>query len=87
MKLVHVFIGLKIAEVAAVVFIPYLTGVVLGHFGGGTWGEPVWFSKWVVGIIIDSILFCAVWFLYTVVGGMLSDLVKWNWRLARRLSK
>jgi len=87
MKTLHIFIWLKIAEIAAVILIPLLTGFIFGYYCEGTWGEPVWLCMWFVGLILDGLLFLSWWFLKSIVTEGISDLVKWNWKLARKLSK
>ena len=83
MKRVFVFIGLKVAELSAIVFGPYFLGMLLSKW---SWlylamkskGEPYW----VTGFICIVCLFA----IFIVIAAIVTFCDK-NWELAKKISE
>ena len=69
-----IFIFLKIAEVSAVVFVPYWAGWFLHR-------EASMFWRWGLGLADIGLCGCAV-ALSLVVFSFVPDFIKWNWRMS-----
>uniref|UniRef100_A0A6M3J139 Uncharacterized protein n=1 Tax=viral metagenome TaxID=1070528 RepID=A0A6M3J139_9ZZZZ len=82
MRKVLVFIGLKVTEIVAIIFIPYFIGLVAQATPIENWLNLERFSPWVAGITCLSILLC-------VLGGcvILSIIVYGNWNWATKLTQ
>ena len=80
MKKILVFIGLKVTEIAAVIFIPYFVGLVAQATLIGDWLYLLRYSPWVAGITCLSVLF-------VLLGGcaILIIIVLGNWKWATKL--
>ena len=79
MKKVILFLGLKVAEISAIVFIPYYTGVGLVAVGLPKENTPFWLIGFAALMLVS--LFTLL--VYFVFGAMLKS----NWKWAGRILK
>ena len=79
MKKVILFLGLKVAEISAIVFIPYYTGVGLVAVGLPKGDTPFWLIGFAALLIVPFFTLLVYFFL----GGILKS----NWEWAGRILK
>ena len=79
MKKVILFLGLKVAEISAIVFIPYYTGVGLVAVGLPKGDTPFW----LIGFAALLMVSLSAVFVYFYLGAILKS----NWEWAGRILK
>lgn len=79
MKKVILFLGLKVAEISAIVFIPYYTGVGVVAVGLPKDDAPFWLIGFAALLIVSFFTL----FIYFVPGAILKS----NWEWAGRILK
>ena len=84
MNRILIFIGLKIAEISAIVFIPNYLGVYVDN------GNPLLhqgkFDLWGAGFV-TLVVICLAMFIVFTVGYLVFLLIKDNWEWAGDISK
>lgn len=79
MKKIIIFIGLKVVEIAGIVFVPYFIG--LSGFFGNDSVVGTWFNG--IGIMAFGCLIILACFGFYAIA---RDVVKMNWEWAKKLS-
>jgi len=74
-KRIIIFTGLKIVEIAGIVFIPYYTGRLAVYLGLPQDGTPLW----IVGLVMLIVS--------ATVAAIACLLVQANWKYAKKLSE
>ena len=82
MKRILVFIGLKVAEIGAIIFVPYW----LGKYVCNSFEYPQASSYWVEGVFMIFVVLAAILIVGVSVAGIVS-LIYGNWEWAGKITR
>ena len=85
MKRVAVFVMLKVAELSALVFVPYWASV--GVFAIFNDSHEHIIIMWVLGIVWLGLACCSAVMAFIIAQMLIPDFIMANWRLAGKITK